>query len=611
MTTPRLNSLPRHLYSVAATVLLWVAFAHPLFAQPVEVQQIFELQPGWNSIFLEVTPSDADIESVFAGLPILSVWHWNQAESSAEFIEDPADGLIPSAEWQGYFPRPRPEAFLTNLFGVMVNEAYLVEVGGTEPVTLRVSGRPSLLPPQMWKVDGFTLTGLWVDPAAPPSFGLYMSPSAAHAGQPIYQLSTTGHWELVVSPETTPAQSGRAYWIYSDGGSRYQGPVEIGFEGRGDSDYGAGLTTQPWTFENLHDFDVDIELDFRGDPFPVPLAYEEFDEETGGFSFEPVGDPFVVETSSRESRSVDVAVRRADFSVNRVEQVVEVTNGAGYRRFFIVGANSVQPAVAPGAGRTDPPVTRAGQLTAARTAATVGTFPYAGLWVASVSVSAVSESQLAGTTPTPTDKTFPLRLIIHVDATGKARLLREVIQLYEPGTEEPDPNNPGFVRQATLGRYVLVTSDELIPNFQGVAMRDGTLVGLRLSTTSYDLAAPTLDMDGNVGLAGILSADMVLPFDAPTNPFRHQFHPDHDNLDAQFVNPRAEAFTVTREMELEFTSSAPATEFGDELANPPDWGDSLLGGYFREELTGLHRNRIFVEGTFLMRRIAATAVLDQ
>ena len=88
------------------------------------------------------------------------------------------------------------------------------------------------------------------------------------------------------------------------------------------------------------------------------------------------------------------------------------------------------------------------------------------------------------------------------------------------------------------GRYVLLTDDTLIPRFQGAAVRDGEPVGRRLSTVGYDF--PTDPTNNFLNLAGFftfgqkLSGTLMLPFDHPTNPYRHKFHPDHDNLNARF-----------------------------------------------------------------------------
>ena len=46
-----------------------------------------------------------------------------------------------------------------------------------------------------------------------------------------------------------------------------------------------------------------------------------------------------------------------------------------------------------------------------------------------------------------------------------------------------------------------------------------------------DLADPAV---GTFGLGGTLTGTVSLPFNDATNPFVHQYHPDHDNKDARF-----------------------------------------------------------------------------
>ena len=38
------------------------------------VEQSYQRQPGWNSIYLEVDPEPEQADLLFAGLPIASVW---------------------------------------------------------------------------------------------------------------------------------------------------------------------------------------------------------------------------------------------------------------------------------------------------------------------------------------------------------------------------------------------------------------------------------------------------------------------------------------------------------------------------------------------------------
>lgn len=110
-----------------------ILVATPVYSQTVN--QTIDLRPGWNAVYLEVEPNPRDTASVFAGLPIASVWAWNPRTSPVQFIQNP-DELVPNQPgWLVFFPPSRPEAFLTNLFIVQANRAYLItfisyEIGG-------------------------------------------------------------------------------------------------------------------------------------------------------------------------------------------------------------------------------------------------------------------------------------------------------------------------------------------------------------------------------------------------------------------------------------------------------------------------------------------------
>lgn len=68
---------------IAVSVFSLLGAAGPAGAAH-EVTQTIELQPGWNSIFLEVQPASNDTVSVFNGLPISSVWTWIPKDGSAQ-----------------------------------------------------------------------------------------------------------------------------------------------------------------------------------------------------------------------------------------------------------------------------------------------------------------------------------------------------------------------------------------------------------------------------------------------------------------------------------------------------------------------------------------------
>jgi hypothetical protein len=104
-----------------------------------------------------------------------------------------------------------------------------------------------------------------------------------------------------------------------------------------------------------------------------------------------------------------------------------------------------------------------------------------------------------------------------------------------------------------------------------------------------------------------LSCTVTIDYDDPQNPFKHGYHPDHDNLDERFeekLPEGVESLTVTRQIQLQFTANDPE---GLLLAG---WGDNQLGGLYRETVTGLHRSAIHSSGRFRLYRASNTPVLN-
>jgi len=159
------------------------------------------------------------------------------------------------------------------------------------------------------------------------------------------------------------------------------------------------------------------------------------------------------------------------------------------------------------------------------------------------------------------------------------------------------------------GEYVLLTDDRLIGQFKGATMRDGVPVGRRISTAGYDFdggATNYLNMSGAFAISNHLNLTIALGPNSPTNPFRHKYHPDHDNLDVRFqpLTNNFEAYAVTRKIELEFTGTDPVS------TNSPNFGYSVMGGIYRETLTGLHKDPIRLQGTFRLTRACLTSELN-
>jgi len=322
----------------------------------------------------------------------------------------------------------------------------------------------------------------------------------------------------------------------------------------------------------------------------MPIAFRNEDQETGdvGWPFLPAS--LVLDASPRENVFVTLGVVRREFSASRMEQIIEITDEFGERRLLHLGGNTLQPFVAPVRGSSG------------RMADSVS---LAGLWLGEVEIDAVSESQQAGVVPEPAPQSFSQRFLVHVDSSGQARLLKDVIQMWQEGTVAPSAVDPTRNEVIESGRYVLLTDPGLIGLFTGSINRDGASVGQRYSTVAYDFEADAQLFDGEFGPGSQLSTTLVIEPDLPTNPFLHRFHPDHDNRDAQFLNFQAEAYQVVREMRLIFAVDDPLG------ATPPGWGETIVGGFFEESITGLHKNAIFTSGQFRLRRISSVPVLNQ
>jgi hypothetical protein len=562
------------------------------FACGQNVTQSFNLQAGWNSVYLEVQPTDNSTATLFANQPVASVWARAERISSTDFIQDASEATFNRAGWLAWFPPSRPEAFVGNLFAVQANRAYLIKANSA--FTLTLSGRPSARQPG-WVPDKYNLRGFPVNAAAPPTFKNFFRYSAAHFDvsldrmQGAFRLGANGQWTAVANSDALRA--GEAYWIFSKGASDYSGPLGLEFDTGNGLDYGLETDQLNLGLRNRTTGGQIVTIrDLTGNP---ALGIRQFSP-TLGAQWPPLASPFALNVNAGSTETLRLSIVRGVLNSTTYETTLEITDTTGTRHWL------------PVSGARTP-------LSAARPPGTANRTPlddakdHAGLWVGSVSVNAVSEAHSANpANPTPTKSEFNLRLLVHVDAGGQSRLLKQVIQMWKDGTYT---NNPSGSRvQATPGRYVLLTDDRLISRFQGAAARDGTPVGRRISTVGFDFPAdPTnnfLALSGFFAVGQSLAGLLGQEADAPTNPFKHKYHPDHDNLTPRFDGPVMEAYDTVREIELEFSATPPAG------TSSPDYGYNVLGGTYRETIYGLHKADLYVRGTFLLTRLSTIAELN-
>jgi hypothetical protein len=287
--------------------------------------QTITLHPGWNAVFLEVQPDDRAPATVFKDLPVESVWTWFDRTTSVEFIRDPADGLWAQPGWSVYAKSP-DKATAINLYAIFANRAYLIKLGGRQTVTWSVTGAPAT-GKILWTPNSFNLVGFHINPNNPPAFAEYLSPSPAHAGQPVYRLSSLGAWELVATPAATTIKSGEAYWVYCNGSSTYQSPVNVQIMGSG-LDYGtiSDMNTVTITNDSTTTRTATIKFQPPADWF----TYQSFNATTGLNEY-PKLDTWTLQLSAGRQTNIWLAVRRELLATGVYEGNLEITDDVGSR----------------------------------------------------------------------------------------------------------------------------------------------------------------------------------------------------------------------------------------------------------------------------------------
>jgi len=102
-----------------------------------------------------------------------------------------------------------------------------------------------------------------------------------------------------------------------------------------------------------------------------------------------------------------------------------------------------------------------------------------------------------------------------------------------------------------------------------------------------------------------LSADVFIGYNDPLNPFKHLYHPDHNNLEnyEKILPEGVESFNVTRNVKLDF-SAEPI-----EGASATAWGDTVVGGTYSESIDGLYHKTLNVSGKFELNQVSDAAEL--
>ena len=612
------------------TRIAFLACLVGLFALTARAQwmtQTLNLRAGWNAVFIEVLPDPAHCDTLFAGKPIDSVWAWNRRFSTMQYVD--ARTLVPGQpDWLTWLPAANPARAAVNLFLIQGGRPYLIKT--TSATTLTLTGTPVIRNTD-WLTDSFNLAGFYVSSNSPPNFYNYFAPSPAHDGQPLYRLNASGAWERIISPSQTLVNRGESYWVLSQGYSSYPGPMKLSFEqGRG-LDFGRTLTELTLRIKNTSSNQTTFtvrKLPSGAPPntnYPalagdVPLSYWVLNLATNQTSWLPL--PAALTSSSMapgSEWSLRLAVRRADMAAfslpagyadSAYQSLLEVTDTAGSRQVVPVSSAGFQPSAANRQLLARP---QSSPLSASS-----DSDPRAGLWVGNAVIHQVNQAATGSSVPLDTALDFQFRLLIHVAANGDINLLQKVVLGWTNGVYAT--NNAGLKNVLLPGCFVLLTDDSKISRFSGSVVRDGIVTGRRLSSAAFGFDRPVSIFPQNPSVRfgqtnTQFKCNVLLGYDDGLNPFKHVFHPDHNNLDDSYqplevktngylLTYTDESLSVNRLITLQFAATDP-----DHLSIP-GWGDNQLGGTYDEVITGLHKNPIHAVGTFHLFHASDVPVLN-
>lgn len=556
------------------------------------VTETYPLQPGWSAIWLAQDCSYDTIENVLVNQPnILEVWRWNPLGSAVQYTDSASAPIQPDVEWIVW----RRGAATNALHRLSGNAAYLIHYVGASVATFSLTGRP-LLPNYAWTPTGLNFVGYPVPGAASSTFTNFFGYSAAlKTGTTVnYYIggdlgSGTGNRNPLLATSSTTVKRNQAYWVQGTTYNDYYGPLNVNVTSSSGLDFADKAVVRSIRVRNTTDpaknQTVTATLATANSVAPpngqealagaVPLLVRGApDATTGQYTYAPLTSTTLT-LAPGEEQEVVISLNRS--AINSAagsvfQSLLKVTDS--------LGMTSVNLPV--------------------RAVSTSLT----GLWIGVATVTGVDQiieqGPASGAAPTNTAPPapsvvptaggvtgFPLRLIVHMDSAGRATLLQEAYVAQPAPATGTTPGAPLVFSRAS---YSSTT---------------GLLLPQRVSSASFPLDL-VQSGTGQLGTSGSLVFNVALGYDQDTNPFKHAYHPDHDNFDALYsttkLKNKQESYTVSRAVALNFQTSLPGV-------SDPTWGSTTLGGNYTETLSGLRAQDIHVSGLFILHRVSDASTL--
>jgi hypothetical protein len=547
-----------------------------IFAATAQAQwqsATYTLKGGWNSIYLH---GDASYDTLENLLPaeVLEVWRWNPNLNQVQFTTTP---LIPSngtPEWSKWV-----RATVGNsLVGMTGQSAYLVKCSGTTANSYSVPIAYKPMPPNnSWVRSGANFIGFPSSSGAGsfPTFSRYFStfPAAIAANAKIFKyiggdLGANNPLQ-VFSTSQERLDRNQAYWFSSEVVGNFYAPVQISLSNNDGLAFGRRLSVITARVLNRSAAVMTLTI--------TPLNS---DSPPSGQELVTADVPLTRRTFSAQGEWVENPITAAYDEVIAPNSSVELSFGID-RSLMGEAADALYASLLR--------FTDSANTFDILIPATARKSSLAGLWIGEAMVTAVESKPLADAVK-PADRAFPLRYLIHVADDGTSRVLSQIFM----GPMAAAPHDFGLcLSEAGL-------------------KADAKSYAKRIVATHMPLDL-ALGTSGNFAIGGDLACTISTPFDDPTNPFVHQYHPDHDNKGGSTpLEAGQESYNITRQVTFTFTATPPSG------GSATGWGSSVIGGTYGEVVSGLHRDSVGVgtgdglnlSGTFELRRASELGTLN-
>jgi len=465
-----------------------------------------------------------------------------------------------------------------SLIGLTGQSAYLVKCSGTasNSYSVAIDYRPTP-PSNTWVRSGANFLGFPSSKSTGsyPTFSTYFAtfPAAIAANAMVFKYVGGelggGNPLQIFSPTLERVDRDRAYWFSSEVVGNFYAPVQINLSTSGGFDFGRRGSVITARVMNRTAAVMTLRI--------APVA-----SNSPPSGQEPVtaGVPITRRTFSGQGEWVETPIAGAYDEVIAPNSSVELSFGID--RSALSGA----------AGALYASLLRF--TDSAKTfdilmPATARKSTSAGLWIGEATVTAVESKPLADEVK-PTGSSFPLRYLIHVADDGTTRVLSQVFM----GPMAAAPHDFGLC-------------------LSEAGLKADAKSSARRSVATHMPLDRALGASGSFAIGSSLSCTIATPFNDPTNPFVHQYHPDHDNKSGKTaLGAGQESYNVTRQVTFTFTASPPVG------GSATGWGSSVIGGTYGEVISGLHKdsvgvgngNGLRISGTFQLSRASELGTLN-